>query len=157
MWPPLYCHNCAELFQHLEYANCLSYIFCQVSACDATHCLFRIYDAVCIHWIHLWIDNSGNTCTCSHYHHEIGNRNNQPFLKVRNFYILSCTEVSQYLLVCKGLSSVIYIWSILRSVRKQMLKRYVYMRQWIWSTLFQIMACRLFRTNPLSKPMLGYC
>ena len=32
-----------------------------------------------------------------------------------------------------------------------------YMRQWIGSALLQIMACRLFGTKPLSKPMLGYC
>ena len=32
-----------------------------------------------------------------------------------------------------------------------------YMRQWIGSALVQIMACRLFGTKPLSKPMLGYC
>ena len=31
------------------------------------------------------------------------------------------------------------------------------MRQWTGSTLVQIMACRLFGTKPLSKPMLGYC
>ena len=31
------------------------------------------------------------------------------------------------------------------------------MCQWIGSTLVQIMACRLFGTKPLSKPMLGYC
>ena len=33
----------------------------------------------------------------------------------------------------------------------------VYMRQWIGSALFQIMACRLFGAKPLSKSMLGYC
>ena len=33
----------------------------------------------------------------------------------------------------------------------------VYMRQWTGSALVQIMACRLLGTNPLSKPMLGYC
>ena len=32
-----------------------------------------------------------------------------------------------------------------------------YIRQWIWSALVQIMACRLFGAKPLSKPMLGYC
>ena len=32
-----------------------------------------------------------------------------------------------------------------------------YMRQWIGSALFQIMACRLFGEKPLPKPMLGYC
>ena len=32
-----------------------------------------------------------------------------------------------------------------------------YMPQWIRSALVQIMACRLFGTKPLSKPMLGYC
>ena len=32
-----------------------------------------------------------------------------------------------------------------------------YMRQWIWSTLVQIMACRLFGAKPLCKSMLGYC
>ena len=32
-----------------------------------------------------------------------------------------------------------------------------YMCQWIGSALVQIMACRLFSTKPLSKPMLGYC
>ena len=32
-----------------------------------------------------------------------------------------------------------------------------YMRQWIGSALFQIMACCLFSAKPLSKPMLGYC
>ena len=31
------------------------------------------------------------------------------------------------------------------------------MRHWIGLTLVQIMACRLFGTKPLSKPMLGYC
>ena len=31
------------------------------------------------------------------------------------------------------------------------------MRLWAGSTLVQIMACRLFGTMPLSKPMLGYC
>ena len=31
-----------------------------------------------------------------------------------------------------------------------------YMRQWIGSALVQIMACRLFGTKPLSKPVLGY-
>ena len=31
------------------------------------------------------------------------------------------------------------------------------MRQWIGTALFQIMACRLCGTEPLSKPMLGYC
>ena len=31
------------------------------------------------------------------------------------------------------------------------------MRQWIGSALFQIMACRLFGTKPLSKPVPGYC
>ena len=30
-------------------------------------------------------------------------------------------------------------------------------RQWIGSALVQIMACCLFGTKPLSKPMLGYC
>ena len=30
------------------------------------------------------------------------------------------------------------------------------MRQWIWSALVQMMACRLFGAKPLSKPMLGY-
>ena len=32
-----------------------------------------------------------------------------------------------------------------------------YMIQWIESALIQIMACRLFRTKPLSEPMQGYC
>ena len=32
-----------------------------------------------------------------------------------------------------------------------------YIRQWIGSALVQIMACRLFGTEPLSKPMLPYC
>ena len=32
-----------------------------------------------------------------------------------------------------------------------------YMRQWNWSALVKIMACRLFRTKPLSKPMRDYC
>ena len=32
-----------------------------------------------------------------------------------------------------------------------------YMRQWIGSAMFQIMACRLFGAKSLSKPMLGYC
>ena len=32
-----------------------------------------------------------------------------------------------------------------------------YMCQWIRSALVQIMACRLFGTKPLSKPMLSYC
>ena len=32
-----------------------------------------------------------------------------------------------------------------------------YMRQWIGSALVQIMACGLFGTKPLSKPMLDYC
>ena len=32
-----------------------------------------------------------------------------------------------------------------------------YKRQWIGSALVQIMACRLFGANPLSKSMLGYC
>ena len=32
-----------------------------------------------------------------------------------------------------------------------------YMRQWIGSALAQIMACRLFGTKPLSKPILVYC
>ena len=31
------------------------------------------------------------------------------------------------------------------------------MRQWIGSTLVQIMACCLFGAKPLSKPMIGYC
>ena len=34
---------------------------------------------------------------------------------------------------------------------------YTYMRQWIGSTLVQIMACRLFGAKPLYEPMLGYC
>ena len=32
-----------------------------------------------------------------------------------------------------------------------------YMRQWIGSALVKIMACHLFATKPLSKPMLRYC
>ena len=32
-----------------------------------------------------------------------------------------------------------------------------HMCQWIRSALVQIMACCLFGTKPLSKPMLGYC
>ena len=32
-----------------------------------------------------------------------------------------------------------------------------YMRRWIGTALVQIMACRLFGTEPLSKPMLVYC
>ena len=32
-----------------------------------------------------------------------------------------------------------------------------YMCQWMESALVQIMACHLFGTKPLSKPMLGYC
>ena len=32
-----------------------------------------------------------------------------------------------------------------------------YMRQWIGSALVQIMACRLFGAEPLSKHSLGYC
>ena len=32
-----------------------------------------------------------------------------------------------------------------------------YMRQWIGSAFFQIMACCLFSAKPLSKPMQGYC
>ena len=32
-----------------------------------------------------------------------------------------------------------------------------YMRQWIESALVKIMACRLFCTRPLPKPILGYC
>ena len=31
------------------------------------------------------------------------------------------------------------------------------MRQWIGSTMVQIMACRLFDTKPLSKPIPGHC
>ena len=31
------------------------------------------------------------------------------------------------------------------------------MCQWIWSVLVKIMACRLFGTKLLSKPMLHYC
>ena len=32
-----------------------------------------------------------------------------------------------------------------------------YMRHWTGSALVQIMACRLFDTKPLSKPILRYC
>ena len=32
-----------------------------------------------------------------------------------------------------------------------------YMRQWTWSSLVQIMACRLFGAKPLSEPKLTYC
>ena len=32
-----------------------------------------------------------------------------------------------------------------------------YMRHWIGSALFQIMACPLFGAKPLSKPVLFYC
>ena len=32
-----------------------------------------------------------------------------------------------------------------------------YMHQWTGSAVVQIMACHLFGTKPLSKPMLGYC
>ena len=32
-----------------------------------------------------------------------------------------------------------------------------YMRRWNSSTFVQIMACRLFGTKPLSKPMMGHC
>ena len=32
-----------------------------------------------------------------------------------------------------------------------------FMRQWIGSSLVQIMACRLFGAKPLSEPMLVYC
>ena len=32
-----------------------------------------------------------------------------------------------------------------------------YIRQWIGSEMVQIMACRLFGTKPLSKPMLSCC
>ena len=32
-----------------------------------------------------------------------------------------------------------------------------YMPQWIGLALVLIMACRLFDTKPLSKPLLGYC
>ena len=32
-----------------------------------------------------------------------------------------------------------------------------YMRQWLGSTLVQIIVCRLFGAKPLSKPMVGYC
>ena len=35
--------------------------------------------------------------------------------------------------------------------------RAAYMCQWTESALLQIMACRLFRTRPLSEPMLVYC
>ena len=33
----------------------------------------------------------------------------------------------------------------------------IYMHQWIMWALVQIMACRLFSTKSLSKPILGYC
>ena len=32
-----------------------------------------------------------------------------------------------------------------------------YMRQWIGSSLFQVMACRLFGAKSLPEPMLAYC
>ena len=32
-----------------------------------------------------------------------------------------------------------------------------YMRQWIRSALFQVMARRLFGAKPLPEPMLAYC
>ena len=32
-----------------------------------------------------------------------------------------------------------------------------YIRQWIWSALVQIMACRIIGAKPLSKSKLGYC
>ena len=32
-----------------------------------------------------------------------------------------------------------------------------YMNQWTWSTLVQVMDCRLFGAKPLPKPMLAYC
>ena len=35
--------------------------------------------------------------------------------------------------------------------------RAAYMRQWIASALIQIMLCRLFGANPISKSLLGYC
>ena len=33
----------------------------------------------------------------------------------------------------------------------------VYMHQWIGSALVQIVACRLYGANPISRPMLDYC
>ena len=32
-----------------------------------------------------------------------------------------------------------------------------FMRQWTWSSLVQVMACRLFGAKPLPEPMLAYC
>ena len=32
-----------------------------------------------------------------------------------------------------------------------------YMRQWTWSSLVQVMACRLSGAKPLPGPMLPYC
>ena len=32
-----------------------------------------------------------------------------------------------------------------------------YSRQWTWSALVQVMACRLFGAKPLPEPMLAYC
>ena len=57
------------------------------------------------------------------------------------------------------------IWVYYTSAMETTLKEVVnslapsaaYMHQWMKSALVQIMACCLYGTKPLSKPMLGYC
>ena len=56
-------------------------------------------------------------------------------------------------------SSVLAYYHTFLSHQKNILKTHLplvpHMRQWIGWALVQIMACRLFGVNPLSKPMLG--
>ena len=70
-----------------------------------------------------------------------------------------CLQYSKWLLWCLvGMCQVscfyhkVHIFSVICWTASA-----AYMRQWIGSTLLQIMACLLFGAKPLSKPMAGYC
>ena len=51
----------------------------------------------------------------------------------------------------------VLLWLYLKFLIKSSPPNAAYMRQWIGTALVQIMGCRQFGTNPLSKPMLVYC
>ena len=73
------------------------------------------------------------------------------YLIVKKGYVF-LTLFSALLALCSGTSGFTAEWAINSSPFSA-----TYMRQWTVWALVQIMACILFSTKPLSKPMLCYC
>ena len=79
-----------------------------------------------------------------------GGHNRNCYSDTLSFYSTPCNPFEGVVLLDETNRNTVFKWVSFTHLPPSA----AYMRQWIWSALIQIMACRLFSAIPLSKPML---